>query len=75
MIHEPAAHPPQTQPLLSIVVPIAFWWMSLTGATMLIIYFGWRKGAVGILGQATGWLLYVRNLWLIYKHQPPIPNA
>ncbi|MEE9213118.1 MAG: lipid-A-disaccharide synthase N-terminal domain-containing protein [Phycisphaeraceae bacterium] len=57
------------------VVPVAFWWMSLTGATMLLIYFAWRKDAVGILGQATGWLIYVRNLWLIYKHKPPIPNA
>lgn len=48
------------------VVPTAFWWMSLGGASMLIIYFIWRKDAVGVLGQATGWLIYVRNLWLIY---------
>ena len=49
--------------------------LSLTGATMLVIYFAWRKDVVGILGQATGWLIYVRNLWLIYKHKPPFPNA
>lgn len=49
------------------VVPPVFWWMSLVGATMLIVYFGWRKDIVGILGQATGWMIYVRNLWMIHK--------
>ncbi|MGI9013929.1 MAG: lipid-A-disaccharide synthase N-terminal domain-containing protein [Phycisphaerales bacterium] len=49
------------------VVPPAFWWMSLTGATMLLVYFIWRRDLVGVLGQATGWLIYTRNLWLIYK--------
>lgn len=48
------------------VVPVAFWWMSLIGATMLIIYFTWRKDIVGVLGQATGWFIYVRNLRLIH---------
>jgi lipid-A-disaccharide synthase-like uncharacterized protein len=48
------------------VVPVAFWWMSLLGATMLLTYFLWRKDVVGVLGQATGWFIYVRNLWLIY---------
>lgn len=51
-------------------VPVAFWWMSLIGATMLMIYFIWRKDIVGVLGQGTGWLIYVRNLVLIYKVRP-----
>jgi lipid-A-disaccharide synthase-like uncharacterized protein len=48
------------------VVPPAFWWMSLCGATMLLVYFVWRKEPIGVLGQATGWFIYVRNLWLIH---------
>lgn len=48
------------------VVPPIFWWMSLVGSTMLIIYFIWRVEVVGILGQATGWFVYIRNLWFIY---------
>lgn len=52
------------------VVPEAFWWMSLLGATMLIVYFGWRKDVVGILGQGTGWVIYIRNLILIYRSRP-----
>ncbi|MEM0897401.1 MAG: lipid-A-disaccharide synthase N-terminal domain-containing protein, partial [Verrucomicrobiota bacterium] len=42
------------------VVPNAFWWMSLAGASMLIVYFIWRKDIVGVLGQSTGWFIYVR---------------
>lgn len=49
------------------VVPVAFWWMSLIGASMLLIYFIWRRDIVGILGQATGWGIYVRNLVLIRR--------
>ena len=49
------------------VVPTAFWWMSLIGATMLLVYFVWRKEPIGVLGQATGWFVYVRNLWMIHK--------
>jgi lipid-A-disaccharide synthase-like uncharacterized protein len=49
------------------VIPISFWWMSLIGATMLLIYFIWRRDIVGILGQATGWIIYIRNLVLIRR--------
>jgi lipid-A-disaccharide synthase-like uncharacterized protein len=49
------------------VIPVAFWWMSLIGATMLLIYFIWRRDIVGVLGQATGWGIYVRNLVLIRR--------
>ena len=49
-------------------VPVAFWWMSLTGASMLLVYFIWRKDVVGVLGQSTGWLIYARNLYLIHSH-------
>ena len=53
------------------VVPTAFWWMSLVGASMLLVYFVWRKEPIGVLGQATGWFVYVRNLWMIHKAKAP----
>ncbi len=55
-------------------VPVAFWWMSLGGASMLLAYFIWRRDIVGILGQGTGWLIYCRNLWLISKNRAPRPD-
>ncbi|HEY8900234.1 MAG TPA: lipid-A-disaccharide synthase N-terminal domain-containing protein [Chthoniobacterales bacterium] len=49
------------------VVPVAFWWMSLGGAVMLVIYFVWRRDIVGVVGQGTGLFIYARNLMLIRK--------
>jgi lipid-A-disaccharide synthase-like uncharacterized protein len=51
------------------VVPVAFWWMSLLGASMLLAYFLWRRDPIGVLGQATGWFIYVRNLGLIRRER------
>lgn len=47
-------------------IPVIFWWLSLMGASMLLVYFIWRKDIVGILGQGLGWFIYLRNLSLIY---------
>jgi lipid-A-disaccharide synthase-like uncharacterized protein len=52
------------------VVPAAFWWLSLVGATMLLVYFVWRRDIVGVVGQAFGWAIYLRNLWLIHRPGP-----
>jgi lipid-A-disaccharide synthase-like uncharacterized protein len=49
------------------VIPVAFWWMSLIGASMLLVYFIWRRDIVGIIGQGTGWIIYIRNLVLIQR--------
>ena len=53
----------------SSIVPPAFWWLSILGASMLMVYFVWRKDIVGFLGQSTGWLVYIRNLWFIYGRE------
>lgn len=56
------------------VVPPVFWWLSLLGASMLMVYFIWRKEIVGFLGQSTGWIIYIRNLWFIYGMQNGMPG-
>lgn len=48
------------------VVPPSFWWLSLVGSSMLMTYFIWRVEIVGFIGQCTGWLIYIRNLWFIH---------
>jgi lipid-A-disaccharide synthase-like uncharacterized protein len=57
------------------VVPPIFWWMSLGGSTMLMVYFLWRRDPIGLLGQSFGWFIYVRNLWMIYRPQLPHTDA
>ncbi len=46
-----------------------FWWLSFLGGVCLFTYFVWRKDAVGVLGQATGVVIYARNLRLIHKER------
>jgi len=49
------------------VVPVAFWYLSLGGAAMLLIYAIYRQDPVFILGQSTGSIIYIRNLILIHR--------
>ncbi len=49
------------------VVPVAFWYFSLFGGVMLLMYAIHRGDPVFILGQSLGVLIYSRNLWLIYR--------
>ena len=46
-------------------VPTIFWWCSLLGASLLLIYFIGRREPVGVMGQLFGWIVYGRNLYLI----------
>lgn len=48
-------------------MPLAFWWVSLGGATMMLAYFLLRGEPVGALGQSVGWIVYLRNLVLIRR--------
>ncbi|MEL6980410.1 MAG: lipid-A-disaccharide synthase N-terminal domain-containing protein [Pseudomonadota bacterium] len=51
------------------VVPVAFWWLSLSGAAMLLVYGVLRQDIVIILAQAFGLVVYVRNLILIAREK------
>lgn len=48
------------------VVPVAFWWLSLAGGSVLLVYAIQRADPVFIMGQAFGFIVYVRNIYLIY---------
>lgn len=47
------------------IVPVAFWFFSLGGGFLLLIYAIHRQDPVFIAGQALGLIIYIRNLWLI----------
>lgn len=49
------------------IVPLAFWWFSLAGGATLLAYALWRRDPVFAVGQASGLVIYTRNLMLIGK--------
>lgn len=44
------------------VIPMAFWHASIIGALLLLCYACYKKDPVFIVGQASGLLIYWRNL-------------
>ncbi len=48
-------------------MPVAFWWVSLVGASLMLVYFLLRGEPVGAIGQCVGWAVYSRNLMLIRR--------
>ena len=49
------------------VTPVAFWYFSLAGGVILLSYAIHRRDSVFMVGQATGLIVYVRNLMLITR--------
>jgi len=47
------------------VIPLSFWWFSIGGGLVLLAYALHRQDPVFVLGQATGLLVYSRNLMLL----------
>jgi lipid-A-disaccharide synthase-like uncharacterized protein len=46
------------------VVPEAFWYLSIVGSMLLLVYALWRRDLVFTLGQSFGFVVYARNLVL-----------
>jgi lipid-A-disaccharide synthase-like uncharacterized protein len=51
------------------VVPLAFWWFSIGGGLLLLVYALYRRDPVFIAGQAFGVFVYLRNLYFVLREQ------
>ncbi len=49
------------------VLPLGFWLISLTGSLIIVAYAIYRKDPVLIVGQASGLLVYSRNIYLLQR--------
>lgn len=59
-------------------VPLGFWYLSLSGGIMVLIYGLWQREPIITLGQSVGILVYIRNLILIRRSKreaSPSPSA
>ncbi|MDB5599375.1 MAG: hypothetical protein JWN71_1419 [Xanthobacteraceae bacterium] len=57
------------------VVPMAFWWFSISGGLLLLVYALYRKDPVFILGQGLGVFIYLRNLQFVLKERRAAATA
>jgi lipid-A-disaccharide synthase-like uncharacterized protein len=51
------------------VMPIAFWYFSLAGGLVTLVYAVHIKNPPFILGQAVPLVIYGRNLWLVRRER------
>jgi lipid-A-disaccharide synthase-like uncharacterized protein len=51
------------------VVPTAFWFFSMGGGLMTLVYGVVKREPVIILGQAMATVIYIRNIMLIMKNR------
>jgi lipid-A-disaccharide synthase-like uncharacterized protein len=51
------------------VVPVAFWWFSIAGGLCLLSYAIHRQDIVFTVGQASGLVVYTRNLILLRRQR------
>ncbi|MFB6345753.1 MAG: lipid-A-disaccharide synthase N-terminal domain-containing protein [bacterium] len=47
------------------VIPLEFWYLSISGSLILFVYATYQTDPVFMLGQSTGCFIYVRNLILL----------
>lgn len=51
------------------IIPNAFWYFSLAGGSILLVYAIARRDPVFIVGQASGLLIYLRNLHFLRREK------
>ena len=51
------------------VVPMAFWFFSMAGGLMTLVYGVAKREPVIILGQGMATIIYIRNIMLIVKNR------
>ncbi len=51
------------------LLPLGFWAISLTGSCIIVSYALVRHDPVLILGQSTGLIVYIRNIWIMKMHK------
>jgi lipid-A-disaccharide synthase-like uncharacterized protein len=49
------------------VVPVSFWYFSIAGSLLMLLYFIFRRDPVGIMGFLPNSFIYLRNLYLIRR--------
>jgi lipid-A-disaccharide synthase-like uncharacterized protein len=57
------------------LIPLGFWYLSIAGGMMVLLYGLYIWDPVVILGQTTGVLVYGRNLVLVHRERRRLAEA
>ena len=64
-----------TEKQKQVVIPNAFWWLSLIGSLCLLAYGLWRRDSVFIFAYLFTWIPYIRNLMISYRNKKAAPEC
>ena len=64
-----------TEKRRQVVVPQAFWWLSLVGELLLFAYSVHQRDSVFIISYAFTWIPYIRNLMIHQRHKAAQSNC
>jgi len=51
------------------LIPTSFWYFSIGGSALLLVYAIIRRDIVFVVGQSTGFIIYLRNLMLLSREK------
>jgi lipid-A-disaccharide synthase-like uncharacterized protein len=52
-----------------VVIPVSFWWLSLSGAALLLAYSFYRRDSVFIAAYLPTFIPYIRNIVIHYRQR------
>jgi lipid-A-disaccharide synthase-like uncharacterized protein len=55
------------------VMPVAFWFFSMGGGILLLVYALYIRDPVFIIGQGLGLFVYLRNLHFVFRERKVAP--
>ena len=58
-----------TEKRKQVVIPMAFWWLSLIGSLLLLIYGIHQQDSVFIFAYAFTWIPYIRNIVIHHRNK------
>ena len=64
-----------TEKRKQVVVPQAFWWLSLIGSLTLLCYSIYQKDSVFIFAYAFSWFPYLRNLVIHRRNKAALTSC